>query len=355
MNGDAGQVGTPLTLSGGGLLTLNSDGSYRFEPGEAYAALKTGEQTVETVRYTLSDRAGLTAEATLNLTITGQNSAPTLDADKTIYVDQYSERKPDAGNRFGLSITDPVDSEGDTLSVQITAVPEQGTVSKQDGTVVKAGDLISQNDLAGLQYAPPVGQNGEMGAIGYSVSDSVDVQARAVRIVVKPVQYLDISADQTVVTEGNSGSTPVQFTVTRSGDSSQAATVRWSVKTDSGIDAADLAEATALNGEVQFAAGETRQTLTLNLRGDNQVEPSESLRIQLDEVTVAGGTDGTAAVDYRLLGTAALSVIQNDDAAPQLLGVTRVVSELGDIYLSGDRVEFDASFDQPVTAGKDWA
>jgi VCBS repeat-containing protein len=296
VNGETAQVGVAITLSGGGTLTLNADGSYRFDPGTAYQSLKTGETATESVRYTLADGRGGTADATLTLTIQGSNSAPSLDPDKTVYIDQYTDHKPTAGNRYGLSITDPVDREGDSLSVQIDAVPTQGAVSKSDGTVVLGGTLISQNDLAGLHYSPAADATGDMGQISYSVSDGVAIQQRAIQIHVNPVQYLDISPDQTVVPEGNDGTTFAGFTLVRSGDSSRAATVDWSLARDTTVDAQDFADGTPLSGTIRFEAGETRQSLSFEIKGDGLVEPSESLRVQIDRVTVipAGGPDSGA-------------------------------------------------------------
>jgi large repetitive protein len=79
-NGNPVLIGTPVTLAGGGVLTLNADGSYSFDPGTAYNGLKVGETATETVTYTISDGNGGNATATLVLTINGVNDAPVIVA-----------------------------------------------------------------------------------------------------------------------------------------------------------------------------------------------------------------------------------------------------------------------------------
>ena len=70
-------------------------------------------------------------------------------------------------------------------------------------------------------------------------------------------------------TEGNTGTTPFTFTVTRSGDTSGTTTVNYAV-TGSGANAANAADfgGTFPSGIVTFADGETSQTITINVPGD---------------------------------------------------------------------------------------
>jgi large repetitive protein len=71
-------IGTPVMLAGGGVLTLNPDGSYTFDPGTAYNALPLGQSATETVTYTISDGNGGRAPAALVLTINGANDTPVI-------------------------------------------------------------------------------------------------------------------------------------------------------------------------------------------------------------------------------------------------------------------------------------
>ncbi|WP_242098672.1 VCBS domain-containing protein [Sphingomonas sp. CROZ-RG-20F-R02-07] len=63
-------------------LTLNKDGSYSFNPGNAaYQALALGEVQTVVATYTVTDDHGATATSTLTIKITGTNDAPVAIAD----------------------------------------------------------------------------------------------------------------------------------------------------------------------------------------------------------------------------------------------------------------------------------
>ena len=113
-------------------------------------------------------------------------------------------------------------------------------------------------------------------------------------------------ADATVV-EGNSGTTPISFVVSRAGGSSGAVSVSYTVNfLPPGADAGDFAAGSVFTGTVNFADGETSQTIIFNVAGDTIVEGDETFTVLLNNPT-GGATisDGVAS------GT-----ITNDDAAP---------------------------------------
>ena len=63
-------------------LTLNSDGSYSFDAGNAaYQHLAQGATTDVVANYTVTDEHGATRHATLTITLTGTNDAPVAVAD----------------------------------------------------------------------------------------------------------------------------------------------------------------------------------------------------------------------------------------------------------------------------------
>ena len=112
--------------------------------------------------------------------------------------------------------------------------------------------------------------------------------------------------------EGNSGTTAFTFTITRSGGSSGAADVSYSVNAPGGAgfaDSADFAGGTSFSGTVSFANGETSRTITLQVVGDTVFEPTETFTVDLTGTTLGTITDASGA------GT-----ITNDDAPPQPAG-----------------------------------
>jgi hypothetical protein len=125
--------------------------------------------------------------------------------------------------------------------------------------------------------------------------------------VAAPPSALAIAATAASKAEGNSGSTPFTFTVTRTGDTSGVSTVGYAV-TGSGANAANAADFTGgvlPTGTVTFAAGVTSQVITINVNGDTTVEPDEGFTVTLSNPV--GGTISTAA---------ATGTILNDDTLP---------------------------------------
>ena len=75
-----GTVGAQFTLASGALLTLNSDGTFSYDPNGQFEYLSLGEAATDSFTYTISDTETATDTATVTVTITGVNAAPTLGA-----------------------------------------------------------------------------------------------------------------------------------------------------------------------------------------------------------------------------------------------------------------------------------
>ena len=75
LNGNTASIGTQVTLDSGALLTLNTDGSFTYDPNGQFEALSTGDTATDSFEYTLSD-GRLTDTATVTLAIAGVNDAP---------------------------------------------------------------------------------------------------------------------------------------------------------------------------------------------------------------------------------------------------------------------------------------
>jgi uncharacterized protein len=113
-------------------------------------------------------------------------------------------------------------------------------------------------------------------------------------------------ADATVV-EGNSGTTPISFVVSRTGGSAGAISASYTVNfMPPGADAGDFAAGTSFSGTVNFADGETSQTIIFNVAGDTVVEGDETFTVLL-----TNPTGGATIIDGVASGT-----ITNDDVAP---------------------------------------
>ena len=109
--------------------------------------------------------------------------------------------------------------------------------------------------------------------------------------------------------EGNAGTTPITFTVTRSAGDDGAVTVDYAV-TFTGTapaSAGDFAAGQVFSGTLSWADGDAApKTITLNVQGDATVEPNETFT-----VTLTNATGGASISDATGAGQ-----ITNDDSGP---------------------------------------
>ncbi|MEM6932107.1 MAG: Ig-like domain-containing protein [Pseudomonadota bacterium] len=71
VNGATDDVGQPVTLASGALLTVTADGTASYDPGSAFNTLITGETATDSFSYSLEDPEGGTDTATVTITVSG--------------------------------------------------------------------------------------------------------------------------------------------------------------------------------------------------------------------------------------------------------------------------------------------
>ncbi len=79
INGNAVANGSQYTLPSGAVVTLNSDGTFDYDPNGAFDGLTTGAPVQDTFTYTVDDGEGGSDVATVTVDITGANDAPVID------------------------------------------------------------------------------------------------------------------------------------------------------------------------------------------------------------------------------------------------------------------------------------
>ncbi|MEQ1639843.1 MAG: peroxidase family protein, partial [Novosphingobium sp.] len=92
------------------------------------------------------------------------------------------------------------------------------------------------------------------------------------------------------VSEGDSGTSTITFTVTQSAVSGTATTVNWGTTDGTASSASDFAGGT---GSVTIAAGDTSATFTVTVNGDTAIEGDEAFTVSLSapvNATIATGT-----------------------------------------------------------------
>ena len=100
------------------------------------------------------------------------------------------------------------------------------------------------------------------------------------------------------VTEGDSGTADLEFTVTLSPAADMATTVAWATSTAQGDTATAGTDYTAGSGTLSFAKGDTSKTVTVTVTGDEVDEANETLT-----VTLSAASDGLSIGDTTATGT----------------------------------------------------
>ena len=149
VNGAAADVGTEITLTSNALLTLNSDGTFNYDPNGQFESLAVGETATDSFTYTIDDGNGATDTATVTVTIDGVNDAPvvtdlaptTTDEDTAFTTDNVLTNASDIDTSDTLVVSD-IDTTATT-----GAVTDNG-----DGTFLYdpsgAFDTLSEGDTA---------------------------------------------------------------------------------------------------------------------------------------------------------------------------------------------------------------
>ena len=190
---------------------------------------------------------------------------------------------------------------GTATSADFASGTLSGTVSFAAGDTTKTltvnvlGDTTVEGDETfTVQLSSPVNATlGTATASGTILNDDAAV-----------TPTLSITTADTSKAEGNAGTTPFTFTVTRS-DGTSTSSVNWLLANGS-TNATDFAAGTSIgvNSTLSFAVGETSKTITVNVAGDTTQEGNETFSVQLSSPTNA------------LLGTSTATATLLDDDTP---------------------------------------
>ncbi|MDF5707990.1 MAG: DUF4347 domain-containing protein [Nostoc sp. S4] len=138
------------------------------------------------------------------------------------------------------------------------------------------------------------------------------------------IQYA-ISTNTPTLTEGNSGTQSVSFTVTRSGGIGVASTVDYALSGTATLNS-DYNNiqvtngGTASSGTLSFAVGETTKTITLDVLGDKTIESDENIIVTLSNPNLT-----TSPASSTITTSSAQVDIINDD---QVIPVPTVINEI---------------------------
>jgi uncharacterized repeat protein (TIGR01451 family) len=139
VNGAGGNVGSSVTGSNGGAFTINADGSYVFDPGADFDDLAIGQSRATSISYTASDGNGGTSSATLTITVTGANNAPTSIA----LPDRANDDSDVVNINISGAFSDP--DAGDVLTFSALNLPPSLILNPATGAI--AGTLDNDASL----------------------------------------------------------------------------------------------------------------------------------------------------------------------------------------------------------------
>ena len=117
-----------------------------------------------------------------------------------------------------------------------------------------------------------------------------------------------VSISNSIIKEGNSGNTQMNFTVALSSPYTQTVTVNYKTKDQTAVAPSDY---TAANGTLTFNAGETIKTISVGITGDVLQEADETFK-----VTLSNSVNATIAT------AAGKGKITNDDTSAIAAGTT---------------------------------
>jgi VCBS repeat-containing protein len=148
-NGTGIAVGTATILPSGAKLTVNSDGTFDYDPNGAFSSLASGATASDGFTYSVKDSAGETSAnfATVTITITGtQNPVAVNDNFTTDNATPLT-----AGN---LLTNDFEPNSGATLSVDTVHDASGNAITLGTATLLPSGALLTVNADGTFDYNP---------------------------------------------------------------------------------------------------------------------------------------------------------------------------------------------------------
>jgi VCBS repeat-containing protein len=143
VNGSGVNVGNQITLSSGALLTMNSDGSYDYDPNGAFDSLEDGQNGNDSFSYTIADGFGGSDTATVNVTINGV-SPPTTT--QPLLIDFEGETQGIYPGEGGLDFA----GLNVVLTNGLSGAQAGSSGSDGDFTITASGEDFDLNSLSAI-------------------------------------------------------------------------------------------------------------------------------------------------------------------------------------------------------------
>lgn len=157
-----------------GILSINGDGSFDYDPNGAFEHLNVGETATDGFTYSVDDGQGGISAAAVSITIEGVNDVPLLFTNNGVKVNEGATGTAIAAST--LAATD-VDNPAADLVYTITDLPDHGTLLLNDGAVGLGGTLTQSDIDAGLLTYDHDGSEVAADSFEFDLSDGIAVVA----------------------------------------------------------------------------------------------------------------------------------------------------------------------------------
>ena len=355
--------GTGGTATSGTDFTASSaTGTLTFPANTATRTITvsvTGDTTAEgseTVVITLSNPSGGTISATA-----GTGTGTITDNDLTFSIDSPSVAEGDSGfvNNLVFTVTLSA-SVSASHTVRYGYVPAEGTATSGADFQITGGAISTLTFPSGtttqtitMRIRGDTADEGNETVVVRLLSSPRVVISTATGTGTILDDDPKFSIDSPSVTEGDSGSVNLTFTVTLSGarSGSSSLTVDYAQTGGTATSATDYTAVTA--GTLTFATGVTTQTFTVSVTGDTTDEADETVVITLSNATTATGiatATGTGTIrddDPKFSIADASSVTEGDSPANLVFTVSLSAA-------STSQLTVDYALSGTATSGTDY-
>ncbi|MCC3525125.1 MULTISPECIES: DUF4347 domain-containing protein [unclassified Microcoleus] len=245
--------------------------------------------TPNTVNFGAATYSGTegTTDTVVNIPVTLSGGTPLSDVVVPIAINPSSTATQNSDYTIApTSITFPAGATGAALTKNIALT-------------IKPDNIAENAETAILNFGTITG-----GVAGTTKQTTLTIAANGT------VSYA-VAAGIASIPEGDSGTKPLTFTVTRSGSTGGASSVNYTIA-GTATNVSDYnniggtSAPTGIAGTINFTAGETSKTITLDVLGDTIVEPDETIIVTLSNPAGAGVTP-------TITTATATTTIANDD------------------------------------------
>jgi VCBS repeat-containing protein len=275
----AGDVGTQITLASGALLTVNSDGSYSYNPNGKFDSLPDASKLTDSFTYTIADSSGEEDDAKVEITITGVNDPPEVN-DQSFSIAENSKvgdtvgtvaaTDPDAGFVLGYALSD---------SGGAFAIDNSGNITVADSSKI---DFESKAAYSLIVTVSDNAGGSDTATITINVTDANDAPT-----VVAPVADVEV----------NEGAAPTVIDI-------------------SGV----------------FADQDAGDKLTISVTNDNPALATATLSLDGKMLTVAYAPDAFGKANIALTATDTLGAKVSDAFVVNVANVNDPVDAMDDLF-----------------------